>query len=66
VSDRWDSTGPSTKKQRKRVAKLGPFYVDWCTNLGSIHRVADDEIVALFTDKADAIAFMCVLNEVKP
>jgi hypothetical protein len=66
VSTRWDSTGPSTKAQRKRVSRLGPFYVDWCEQLGSIHRVANDEIVALFTNRDDAIAIMCVLNEVKP
>jgi hypothetical protein len=66
VSTRWDSTGPSTKAQRKRVARLGPFYVDWCEQLGSIHRISNDEIVALFTNKNDAIAIMCVLNEVKP
>jgi hypothetical protein len=66
VTTRWDTTGPATKAQRKRVAKLGPFYVDWADRLGSIHRVANDEIVALLTDKDAAIALMAVLNEVKP
>lgn len=66
VSRRWDSTGPSTKAQRKRVARLGPFYVDWCEKLGSLHRVCNDEIVCLMTDEEDAKALMVVLNEVRP
>lgn len=60
---RWDSSGPATAHQRKRVARLGPFYVDWASRLGSLHRCINDEIVALVTDENDAIAIMNVLNE---
>jgi hypothetical protein len=62
---RWASTGPATVAQRRRIAKLGPFYVDWGDRLGSLCRVDNDEIVMLLTDEDDAKALMCVLNDLR-